>query len=148
MKPNRTMPDCTVLPELVYDDVGAAVDWLCDRFGLAERWRAGNHRAQLAVGTGAIVVAEPGHRPLEGRVSLVVRIDDADALFARCVRGGVEILTEPRDYPYGERQFTVRDPGGHEWTFSESVADVEPEVWGGQRPAAPDGQRPSAASPG
>jgi uncharacterized glyoxalase superfamily protein PhnB len=53
------MPPCTVIPELVYEDVGEAIDWLCDRFGFTERWRAGNHRAQLAVGDGAIVVAEP-----------------------------------------------------------------------------------------
>ena len=134
MKPNRTMPDCAVLPELVYADVPAAIDWLCDRFGFTERWRAGSHRAQLAVGSGAVVVAEPGFRPSSGTVSLVVRVEDADALFERCAQRGVEIVSEPRDYPYGERQFTAVDLGGHQWTFSESVADVEPEAWGGQRP--------------
>src|SRR5947209_5886100 len=30
---NRTMPPCTVIPELVYDDILAALDWLCDKFG-------------------------------------------------------------------------------------------------------------------
>ena len=40
------MPSCTVIPELVYDDVLEAIDWLRATFGLAERWRAGDHRAQ------------------------------------------------------------------------------------------------------
>jgi predicted enzyme related to lactoylglutathione lyase len=34
---NRTMPPCTVIPELVYDDVPAAIDWLSEMFGLIER---------------------------------------------------------------------------------------------------------------
>lgn len=35
---------------------------------------------------------------------------------------------------FGERQYGVRDPWGHVWTFSESVADVAPEEWGGIAP--------------
>lgn len=54
------MPPSTVIPVLAYPDVGQAVDWLCETFGFIERWRAGNHRAQLAVGEGAVVVTEQG----------------------------------------------------------------------------------------
>lgn len=53
---NRSMPSCTIIPELVYEDVGEAVAWLCDTFGFNVRWRAGSHRAQLAFGDGAIVL--------------------------------------------------------------------------------------------
>ena len=38
---------------------------------------------------------------------------------------------EPTDFEYGERQYTVQDPAGHQWTFSETLADVAPEDWGG-----------------
>jgi hypothetical protein len=27
--------------------------------------------------------------------------------------------------------FTAEDPGGHRWTFSQTVADVDPRDWGG-----------------
>jgi uncharacterized glyoxalase superfamily protein PhnB len=37
-----------------------------------------------------------------------------------------------RDYPYGERQYSAVDVGGHHWTFSESIADVDPADWGGE----------------
>ena len=50
---NRSMPSCTVIPVLVYEDVDDAVEWLCDTFGFTVRWRAAEHRAQLAVGGGA-----------------------------------------------------------------------------------------------
>jgi PhnB protein len=129
---NRTMPTCTVIPELVYDDVLAAIDWLCDRFGLAERWRAGDHRAQLSIGRCTVAVTEPRtSKALPGHVSLVVRVPDAAAHCERARERGARIVAEPRDFPYGERQYTAEDLGGHHWTFSQSIADVAPEDWGG-----------------
>ena len=32
--------------------------------------------------------------------------------------------------PFGVRQYTAIDPGGHRWTFSQNIADVAPEAWG------------------
>ncbi len=58
MLANRSMPRSTVIPELAYPDVGEAVDWLCDVFGFTVRVRMGNHRAQLNVGEGAVVLTE------------------------------------------------------------------------------------------
>jgi uncharacterized glyoxalase superfamily protein PhnB len=40
-------------------------------------------------------------------------------------------VAAPADFPYGERQYTVQDPGGHIWTFSQTIADVDPAAWGG-----------------
>lgn len=53
------MPPSVVIPQLVYEDVGEVIEWLCDKFGFIERWRAGDHRAQLSIGGGTIVVTEP-----------------------------------------------------------------------------------------
>jgi uncharacterized glyoxalase superfamily protein PhnB len=129
---NRTMPDCAVIPELVYDDVIAAIDWLCDAFGLVERWRAGDHRAQLSIGGCTVAVTEPRtSKALPGRNSLLVRVLDATAHYERSRARGATIIAEPKDFPYGERQYTAEDLGGHHWTFSESIVDVAPEDWGG-----------------
>ena len=129
---NRTMPDCAVIPELLYDDVTAAIDWLCDTFGLIERWRVGDHRAQLSYGRCTIAITEPRtSRALPGPHSLLVRVPDARAHHDRAIARGARILAELQDHRYGERQYTADDLGGHRWTFSESVADVAPEDWGG-----------------
>jgi uncharacterized glyoxalase superfamily protein PhnB len=126
------MPPCTVIPQLVYDDVGTAIDWLCDKFGFTERWRVGEHRAQLSFGDGTIVVTEPRtSNVLPGPHSLMVRVDDADAHHDHARERGARILKQPTDFAYGERQYTAEDLGGHHWTFSESIADVAPEEWGG-----------------
>jgi uncharacterized glyoxalase superfamily protein PhnB len=45
---------------------------------------------------------------------------------------GATVLGTPTDYPYGERQYSALDPGGHRWTFSQSIADVDPAAWGGE----------------
>ncbi len=34
--------------------------------------------------------------------------------------------------PFGERQYTAEDLAGHQWTFSETLADMAPEEWGGE----------------
>ena len=39
MAVNRSAPRA-VVPILVYEDVGKAIDWLCDTFGFRERLRA------------------------------------------------------------------------------------------------------------
>ena len=143
---NRTMPDATVLPILIYDGVGEACEWLCRVFGFSERWRAGDHRAQLAFRGGTLVVAEarvggPGETreglrqapegPDNISHAVLVRVDDADQHYARAREQGARLLDQPRDYPYGERQYNAVDLGGHHWTFSQSIADVVPEDWGG-----------------
>jgi hypothetical protein len=48
--PNRSMPPRTIISELVYGDLAAAVAWLCTTFGFKERLRIGNHRSQLVFG--------------------------------------------------------------------------------------------------
>ena len=63
---------------------------------------------------------------------MLVRVDDADAHYARAAAAGAQIVSPPTDYPYGERQYSAVDVGGHHWTFSQSIADVDPATWGGE----------------
>jgi uncharacterized glyoxalase superfamily protein PhnB len=131
MVENRSMPRSDVIAELTYDDVDAAVDWLCEVFGFRERWRAPGHRAQLAFGNGAVVVMEPRAGTAAGEGSALVRVEDVDAHFERAQRLGATIVGPPADHPYGERQYNVEDLAGRRWTFTQSIADVAPEQWGG-----------------
>lgn len=142
MLANRSMPESTVIPVLGYDDVGEAIAWLSEAFGFTERWRAGNHRAQLAVGDGAVALTGGGVAEGGPSDSVMVRVEDVNDHHERARKSGARILQPPADFPYGERQYTAEDLGGHRWTFSQSIADVAPEVWGGLtgpagRPPAP-----------
>jgi uncharacterized glyoxalase superfamily protein PhnB len=138
MKRNRSVPAATVIPVLTYPDVRAAVDWLCAAFGFAERLRIGeDHRSQLKVGDGAVIVADVHGdrrppRPGEVTQSVMVRVEDAGAHCERAREHGAQILMEPTDMMYGERQYTAEDLAGHHWTFTETIDDVAPETWGGE----------------
>jgi uncharacterized glyoxalase superfamily protein PhnB len=123
------MPDSTVIPVLAYDDVGEAVSWLCETFGFTERWRIGTHRAQLAVGDGCIAVTQGGFGST--RANVMVRVENVDAHHEQAQQHGADVVAPPTDHPYGERQYNAIDLGGHRWTFSQSIADVVPEDWGG-----------------
>lgn len=137
MKPNRSIPASTVIPVLTYPDVREAVTWLCAAFGFAESVRIGeNHRAQLRFGDGAVIAADVrGDRrpPRPGEVthSVTVRVADARAHCEQARAHGAHILMEPTDFEYGERQYSAEDFAGHQWTFSETLADIAPEEWGG-----------------
>jgi uncharacterized glyoxalase superfamily protein PhnB len=77
---------------------------------------------------GGAVIAIQGDAPGS---TLLVRVDDADAHHARAAEAGATIVSEPEDFPYGERQYNAVDLGGHRWTFSQSIDDVDPADWGG-----------------
>ncbi|MCX6950739.1 MAG: VOC family protein [Verrucomicrobia bacterium] len=134
LRSNRSMPEAVVIPVLAYADVGEAVSWLEEKFGFAERLRIGDHRAQLVIGSGAVVVtqrnAPVSNGPVPGH-SIMVRVPDVDRHHARAAQGGARILQPLTDFPYGERQYTAEDLGGHVWTFSQTIADADPVRWGG-----------------
>jgi uncharacterized glyoxalase superfamily protein PhnB len=136
---NRSAPDATVVPVLVYADAGKALEWLCQAFGFAERLRAERSgivmHAQLAVGDGAIMLGRDGGEyrpPRTGEVPQYVHVtvDDVDRHFERAQRSGARIVSPPTDMPFGERQYSAEDPEGHRWTFSQHIADVPPDEWG------------------
>jgi uncharacterized glyoxalase superfamily protein PhnB len=136
---SRTTGSASVVPELVYPDVERAIEWLCATFGFTEVWRAGAHRARIAFGNGVVILADADAE--YGRVAptpsglrshaVMVKVDDVDAHHARAQRQGAHIISAPADYPYGERKYSVEDLAGHHWTFTQAIADLAPEDWGG-----------------
>jgi uncharacterized glyoxalase superfamily protein PhnB len=128
---NRSVPPCTVIPVLSYPDVGVAADWLCKAFGFTVRLRIADHRIQLKAGDGCIVLAEGSSVPADSAHLVMVRVPDADGHHERARLHGALVLAPPTDFAFGERQYNAQDFAGHRWTFTQSIADVAPEQWGG-----------------
>src|SRR5436190_13968666 len=93
---NRSIPRCTVIPELAYPDIGKAIDWLCDAFGFTLRLRIANHRAQLNVGDGAVVLIElaEGQRVDAGH-SVMVRVENVYQHHERASQHGARVIRPP-----------------------------------------------------
>jgi uncharacterized glyoxalase superfamily protein PhnB len=139
MTSNRSAPRATIVPILIYEDVGQAIAWLCRAFGFSERLRHERDgvvgHAQLEVAECAIMLGRQGgpfRAPRGGKVSqyVLVSVADVDRHFEHARQAGARIVEGPATMPFGERQYTAEDCAGHWWTFSQHVADVAPEEWG------------------
>ena len=123
-----------VAPFLYYDDVAAALDWLCRAFGCTERFRLEGpggivHHAELSFGDGVVLVGNIGPRnagplPMSVRSGVYVFVDDVDAHCASVRSAGVQIVSEPVELPFGDRMYLAVDHEGHEWYFAQHVRDV------------------------
>ena len=94
---NRSAPSATIVPILIYDDVGQAIDWLCRAFGFEERLRAERDgvigHAQLAFAESAIMLGRQGglfRAPHADEVTAYVHVsvDDVDKHFERAKQNG------------------------------------------------------------
>lgn len=133
--PPENMPRIT--PYLLYEDVGAAIDWLARAFGLRERMRLTGPNgaiahAEMQRDDGVIMMGHPGpqyRNPKRvGQVTqaLYVYVDDVKH-FAHARQAGAKIIDEPADQFYGDRRYAAEDPEGHVWYFAQHVRDVAPE---------------------
>ena len=126
-----------VTPYLYYKDSAAALDFLTTAFGFTEKLRmpdesGGVSHAEVMLGDGVVMFGTPAdHRsPKElGGVthSIYVYVDDVDAHYEQAKAAGAEIVRDPEDQCYGDRNYGVRDPEGHEWYFGTHVRDISPE---------------------
>jgi uncharacterized glyoxalase superfamily protein PhnB len=136
---NRSAPNATIVPILIYEDVGQAIEWLCQTFGFNERLRAERDgvvsHAQLTVAEGAIMLGRQGgpYRAPHGTevtAYVLVAVDDVDKHYQHAKQCGARIVNPPTDMPFGERVYTAQDHARHWWTFSQHIADVALEEWG------------------
>ena len=123
-----------IRPHLIYDDPGAAIEWLTRAFGF--RLRAVVHRspdgdvqrAQIEIEDSLITIGTPsihGESPRRGVSSLLyVYIDQVDEHYARAKAAGAKIMMPIDDRPWGDRSYQASDPEGHQWTFAQRIRDV------------------------
>ena len=114
----------TITPYLLYEDAGAAIEFLVEAFGFTERLRFTDEdgrvtHAELSLGDGSIMLGAPGgdfrspKRSGPAPSALVhVYVEDVDTHFAHARDAGATILSEPEDKPYGDRSYGVEDPEG------------------------------------
>jgi uncharacterized glyoxalase superfamily protein PhnB len=85
----------------------------------------------LNVGDGAVILSQRELLGPDSFQSVVVRVEDVDLHLERAQSHGARVVSPPKEHMFGERQYNVEDLAGHRWTFSQSIADVDPETWGG-----------------
>jgi len=125
----------SVMPYLHYEDSDAALEFLVEAFGFAEKLRLADddgrvNHAEVQMNDGVIMLGTPpgdykNPARLGGKTqSVYVYVDDVDAHYERAKQAGAKIVREPEDQFYGDRNYGVEDPEGHEWYFGTHVRDV------------------------
>lgn len=133
-----------------YRDPRAALDWLETAFGFERSMVVSDAdgrlvHSEMRFGDGYIIVdsewtgyvASPASISGKNTQSVYVRLKDGlDGHCEHARAKGAEIIQEPTDQFYGERQYRARDPEGHVWTFTQAIRAVsreEAERLGGVR---------------
>jgi PhnB protein len=64
-----------------------------------------------------------------GGTSVVLNVltDDVDALWARALEAGAEVLHPLQDAFWGDRHGQITDPFGHRWGLAQHIRDVSAE---------------------
>ena len=116
-----------IFPALKYDDAPKALDWLKSAFGFAPHAvhkddSGGIAHAEMKLGEAMIMFGstrapEPANPWSTEPMGVYVCVDDIDAHYARAQAAGAEIVRPLADTPYGAREYSARDCGGHLWSF-------------------------------
>jgi PhnB protein len=124
--------DPTVIPYLLYEDAGTAMDWLISAFGFVERLRDHSpdgtmRHGELVIDAGGVVMlGSPGAdfrapRRLGAVTQLqCITVTDLAAHRERAQQAGAEV-SEISSRAGRARSYTVDDPEGHRWYFSEPL---------------------------
>ena len=120
------------IPVLPYSDIRAAHDFLVDVVGLDSgglvehdgavvhgEVRAGNRRFWLHEAAGGLTTPAAVDARTGG---IVLHVRDVDAHHERTKAAGATILREPTDEDYGQREYGLRDPEGHDWYIATPLA--------------------------
>jgi len=129
-----------VTPYLIVAGASRAIEFYAKAFGARELFRMGAPgekvgHAELQIGNARIMLAdefpEMGARSPKSiggtPVSLLLYVDDVDAVVPRAVAAGAKVVREVQDQFYGDRSGNIEDPFGHKWTIATHKEDVSPE---------------------
>jgi len=130
----------TIVPQLPYQDISAALSFLARAFGFREIPTARRVSADGVIGhsmvefgDGVIGIGTQGAHsaisPKSGGIEsqyISVYVDDIDAHYQRARAAGARIANGPRDHVSGRthRAYEALDLEGHRWRFVQWMRDV------------------------
>jgi PhnB protein len=132
----------SLTPYLSIKGAGAAIEYYKKAFGATELMHMPAPgglvgHAEIKIGDSIIMLADEcpegnkSPQTLGGTpVSLVLYVEDVDAVFKRAVDAGAKAVREPSNQFYGDRSAGVTDPFGHSWYIHTHVEDLTPEEIG------------------
>lgn len=139
MSPVKPIPEGyhSVQPYLMIQGAAQAIEFYKKAFGATERLcmkdkEARVHHAEIQIGDSVVMMADehpemnawsPQHYG-GSPVSLMVYVEDCDAVYKQALAAGAKSEREPADQFYGDRMAGVLDPFGYRWYLATHIKDV------------------------
>ena len=135
----KTIPEGyhSVTPHLMVNGGADAIEFYKKAFGAVELFRfpapdGKIGHAEIKIGDSHIMLADEypdmGYKSPKtiggSPVSLMIYVDDVDAVFNRAVESGGTVKEAVQDKFYGDRTGTLIDPFGHVWHVATHKEDV------------------------
>jgi PhnB protein len=130
----------TASPYLIAANAAAALEFYRTAFGATAKRRLAMPdgkimHAEMKIGDSILMLADefPSHDAFGPEhfggspASVVLYVENADALYAQAIEAGATSLRAMADQPFGDRSGTIRDPFGHRWTLITHIEDVSEE---------------------
>ncbi len=138
----KAIPDGyhSVQPYLYFKNSAEAIAYYAKAFGATERMRMPDKNgrimhAEITIGDSCIMMADESeavgaYNPEHyggAPMSLMIYVEDCDAVYAKALAAGAKSLREPADQFYGDRMAGVADPFGFHWFIGTHIKDVSKE---------------------
>jgi PhnB protein len=130
----------SVTPYLIVDGAARAIEFYKQAFGATETFRMDGPEgkvghAEIKIGDSHIMLADEhpemgarGPKTVGGSpISLLLYVEDVDAVVGRAVEAGAKLTRPVADQFYGDRTGGLEDPFGHAWYVATHVEDVSSE---------------------
>ncbi len=130
----------SITPYIIVDGAAAAITFYKDAFGATELFRLeipGGKlgHAEIRIGDSPVMLADEhpemgakGPAAFGGSpVSLMIYVEDVDAVFAQAISAGAEEVRPVADQFYGDRSGIIKDPFGHQWSIATHKEDLSQE---------------------
>jgi uncharacterized glyoxalase superfamily protein PhnB len=133
----------TIVPQVPYQDIRAALEFLERAFGFREIPSSRVEDADGAIGHAMVefgdgligIGGQGGHgamSPKSGGIEsqyISVYVDDVDAHYERARSAGARIANGLRDQFWGDRTYEALDLEGHRWRFHQWMREVPQSEW-------------------
>jgi PhnB protein len=130
----------SVTPYLIVKGGASAIEFYKKAFGAAEVMRIPGPdgkvgHAEIRIGDSVVMLADE-HLEMGAKspqtiggspVSILLYVEDVDAVVRKAVAAGAKIQRPVEDKFYGDRMGTVDDPYGHVWHVATHTENVTPE---------------------
>ena len=155
----KSIPDGydSLIPSFIVRDAAKAIEFYKDIFGATELMRMNypnspkiahaeikirNHVLMLGDENPQMGAVAPQPTATPPPASVMLYVDDVDAVFNKAVGKGAKSMMPPMDMFWGDRYGKFVDPFGHLWGIATHKKDVSPAEmakgaaeWGKQKPA-------------